>query len=136
MDSKHRIAIHISSVEEHDHTEDMHTLLPFPYNMLWHKYDAHVAPLYFYIYHICKFDFFTRPSVLSILDLIFEFFKYLSHQDSNDECILWSEMQHSHPHITLYCAGICFNCGGNNLLNVYSLIIILLSSSLDYFRLP
>ena len=44
---------------------------------------------------------FTRPSALRILDFIFSFFKYLSRQDSNDECILLSEMQHSQPHMTL-----------------------------------
>ena len=39
-------------------------------------------------------------------------------ENSNDECILLSEMQHSQPHITLYCAKICFNCCGNSERNV------------------
>ena len=38
-----KIAIHSSSVVTHDITLDMHTFLPLPYQMLWHKYDAHVA---------------------------------------------------------------------------------------------
>ena len=59
-----------------------------------------------FIYVMC---FLTRPSALIILDFIFQFFKYLSRQDRNDECILLSEMQHSPPHMTLYCADICFN---------------------------
>ena len=46
--------------------------------------------------------FFTRPYALSILALIFQIFKYLPHQDINDECIFLSEMQHSQPHMALY----------------------------------
>ena len=38
----HKAAIHISSVEVHDHTEDMCILYHLLYQMLWHKYDAHV----------------------------------------------------------------------------------------------
>ena len=53
MESQHSIVIHISSVAVHDQTEDMRTLYPFPYHMLWHKYDVHVASLYFYMFHIC-----------------------------------------------------------------------------------
>ena len=48
----HSTAIHISSAEVHDQTEDMCILQPLPYRMLWHKYDAHVASLYFYMFHI------------------------------------------------------------------------------------
>ena len=51
-----------------------------------------------FIYVMC---FLTRPSDLRILDLILEFFKYLSRQDSNEECIILAEMQHSQPHIIL-----------------------------------
>ena len=81
--------------------------------------------------------FFTRLSDLSILDFIFEFFfKYLSRQDNNDECILLAEMQHSQPHTTLYRVDICFNWGGNSEHNVESLIIILSYSSLEYLRPP
>ena len=40
-------------------------------------------------------------SALRILAFILEFFKYLSRQDSNNECILLAEMQHSQPHMTL-----------------------------------
>ena len=63
-----------------------------PYHMIWHKYDAHVASLYFYMIHICDL-IFTRPSVLSILALIFEFFKYQSRQDSKNAWILLAEIK-------------------------------------------
>ena len=39
MEIWHNITIHISSVVIHDLTVHMHTLLHFPYQMLWHKYD-------------------------------------------------------------------------------------------------
>ena len=55
LDIWHNIAIHISSVVTHDLTVDMHTLLPLPYHMFWRKYDAHVASLYFYMFHIYNF---------------------------------------------------------------------------------
>ena len=42
LDISHNNVIHISSVVTHDLTVDTHTLLPFPYHMLWRKYDAHV----------------------------------------------------------------------------------------------
>ena len=45
MDIWHSNTIHISSVEVHDQTEDMCTLYPFPYHMLWNKYDVHVTSL-------------------------------------------------------------------------------------------
>ena len=61
---------------------------------------------YILICFIYMIFYFTRPSVLSILALIFQFFKYLSRQDSNDECILLTEMQYSQPQMTLYCTGI------------------------------
>ena len=50
------------------------------------------------IYVMC---FLTRPSALSIWLWSLIFFKYLPRQDSNDECILLAEMQHSQPHLTL-----------------------------------
>ena len=53
MESWNSTAIHISSVEVHYQNEDTRTLLHFPYHMLWHKYDAHVASLYFYMLYIC-----------------------------------------------------------------------------------
>ena len=34
----------------------------------------------------------------------FAVFKYLSCQERNEECIILSEMQHSQPHMNLYCA--------------------------------
>ena len=86
-----------------------------------------------FIYGMC---FFIRPSILIILDLVLKFFKYLSRQDSNYECILLAEMQHSQPHMTLYRTDICFNSGGNSERNVELLIIILSSSYLASFRLP
>ena len=60
---------------------------------MWHHY--------IFICCIYVMWFLTRPSDLSILDLILEFFKYLSRQDSNYECILLAEMQHSQPQIIL-----------------------------------
>ena len=75
MYSQHSITIHISSVAVHDQTEDMRTLYHLLYHMIWHKYDVHVVSLYFYMFHICDVIFFTRPSVLIILDLIFQFFQ-------------------------------------------------------------
>ena len=53
MDSRNSTPINISSVEIHYHNEDKHTLLHFPYQMLWHKYDARVVSLYFYMLYIC-----------------------------------------------------------------------------------
>ena len=47
------------------------------------------------IYTMC---FLTRPFALNIFVLILEFFKYLSSHDSNDDCILLAEMQHSQIH--------------------------------------
>ena len=51
------ISIHISSVVIHDLTVGTHTLLPFPYQVIWSEYDAHVASLYFYMFHVCYFIF-------------------------------------------------------------------------------
>ena len=53
MDIRHSTVIHISSVEVHYQNDNNRTLMHFPYQMLWHKYDAHVAPLYFYMLYIC-----------------------------------------------------------------------------------
>ena len=53
MDSRHSTTIHISSVEVHSQTEDMCALYHLPYLMLWHKYDFHVASLYFNMLYIC-----------------------------------------------------------------------------------
>ena len=39
----HKIAIHISSVLTNYLTVDTHTLLTYPYQIIWRKYDAHVA---------------------------------------------------------------------------------------------
>ena len=41
----------------HDMTLDTHTLLLLSYHMIWRKYDAHVASLYFYRFHIYGFLF-------------------------------------------------------------------------------
>ena len=53
MNIRQITAIHISSVSVHDQNEDKRTLLHLPYQMLWHKWNAHVESLYFYIFHIC-----------------------------------------------------------------------------------
>ena len=63
-----------------------------------------MTPMWHHCIFICfvyVMWFFTRPSDLRIMYFILEFFKYLSHQDSNDECILLLEMKHSQPHMTL-----------------------------------
>ena len=53
----HNIEIHISSVVMHDLNLDMHILLPLPYNMLWHKYNAHVVWIYFICFIYANFLF-------------------------------------------------------------------------------
>ena len=75
LDICHNIAIHISSVATHDLTVSMHTFLPLLCHMLCPKYDAHVAWLYFYMFHIYAILFSPRPSDLIILAEILEFFK-------------------------------------------------------------
>ena len=57
MDIQHNTTIYIFSVEVNDQTEDMCTLQPFKYLMIWHKYDTHVASLYFYMINICDVIF-------------------------------------------------------------------------------
>ena len=52
MDSQHNTAINISGVVVHDQNEDMNKLYRLSYQMLWHKYDAHVESRYFYMFHI------------------------------------------------------------------------------------
>ena len=52
LDIWHNIKIYISSVVTRDLTVDMHTFFPLPYHIIWRKYDAHVAWLYFYMFHI------------------------------------------------------------------------------------
>ena len=130
----HIISIHISSVALYDQTEDMHTLQPLQYQMICHKYDIHVASLYLYILFLC--NFFHQTFCFENFGFDLRVFKYLSRQDSNDVCIVLSEIQHSHPHMTLYRAEISFNCGGNNVCNVETLIMILFYSSLASFRPP
>ena len=74
MDIRHSTAILISSVEVNAQIEDMRTLQHLPYLMLWHKYDFHVALLYFYMLYIfdvlshqtfCFEHFGFDPSVFS-----------------------------------------------------------------------
>ena len=57
MGIQHNATIHISVVEGHDQNKDMFTLYHLPYYMLWHKYDAHVASLYFYLFRVCDMLF-------------------------------------------------------------------------------
>ena len=76
MDIWKSTAIHISRMEVHDQTEDMCTLYPLPYQIIWHKYDFHVVSLYLYMFHMCDV-IFHQTSDLSILDFIVQFFKYL-----------------------------------------------------------
>ena len=53
MDIWHSTVIYVYGVEVHYQNEDKRTLLHFTYQMLWHKYDAHVASMYFYMLYIC-----------------------------------------------------------------------------------
>ena len=72
------------------------------------------------IYYICFIYAILsppRPSVLSIFALILEFKKELSRHDSNEECILFVDMQHSQQPMTLYLDEL-FNWGGNSERNV------------------
>ena len=57
MDSQHSIVTHISSLEVHDQTDDMRTLWPFLYQMLWHKYDINLLSLYFDMFCILNLIF-------------------------------------------------------------------------------
>ena len=43
MGNRHNKATHIYSVAMHVGMVDIHTLYPWPYHMLLHRYDAHVA---------------------------------------------------------------------------------------------
>ena len=47
---------------------------------------------------------FFSPGLMffRILALIFDSKKYRSRHDSNEECILLADIQHSQPHMTLY----------------------------------
>ena len=131
MDIWHNIEIHIFSVVMHYLTVDMHTMLPFPYPMFWHKYDAHVAWRYLYMCHIWEFAFSHDLLFWEFWLWSLSFLKYWSHHDSNEECIILAYIKHSQPHITLYLDDFFSNWGGNNERNVESLIITLLSASLD-----
>ena len=91
-------------------------------------FGINMTPMWHHCIFICFIYviwFFTIPSALRILAFIFQSFKYLSRQDSNDECIILAEMQHSQPHLIFYRDEICFNWGGNSEHNVESLITIL-----------
>ena len=102
-------------------------------------FGINMTPMWHHYIFICFINvmwLFTRPSDLSIFDFIFHFFKYLSRQDSNDECIILAEMQHSQPHMTFYCVEFVLNWDGNSERNVESLIIILSYSSLASLRPP
>ena len=52
-----------------------HTLLPLPYSMLWSKYDAHMAWLYFYMFHLCGFSFFPDLLFLAFWLISLSFLK-------------------------------------------------------------
>ena len=47
------LIMHCYTGNVYDQSEDKRTLSHFPYQMLWHKYDAQVASLYFYMCRIC-----------------------------------------------------------------------------------
>ena len=84
MDSQHSTQIHIYSLGVHDHTEDMCKLYLVPCQMICHKYDVHVASLYFYMFHFCDVMFHQISYSEHFGFYIFSFFKYLSLQDIND----------------------------------------------------
>ena len=63
-------------------------------------------------------------------------FKKFSRHDNNYECIILAYMQHSQPHMILYCEVIFLNWGWRIFFNFESLMMILLSSSLDYLIPP
>ena len=67
---------------------------------------------------------------------IFLIFWIKYHHDNKYECILLVKMQHSQPHITLYCADIFLSYDGKNLHGVESLMAILLSESIDFLSPP
>ena len=98
--SQHNTAIHIFSLKVHVQTEDMCTLQPFQYHMIWHKYDVYVVSRYCFMSYKCGV-LFHQTLCFGISAFIFQFFKYLSFQDSNYECIILAEMQQSRPHMTL-----------------------------------
>ena len=52
LDILHNIEIQIPSMVNHDLTVDTYTLLPLPYQIIWRKYEDHVASLYSYMFHI------------------------------------------------------------------------------------
>ena len=74
--------------------------------------------------------FYPSSYVLSSLYLILEFLKCRSCHDSNEECIIFSYIQYSQPHITLYFDEF-LKWDGNNKRNVESLIMILFSASIS-----
>ena len=67
-------------------------------------FGINITPIWNHCIFVCFIYvmwFLTRPSALRILAFILDFFKFLSHQDSNDECILLAKIQHSQPHMNL-----------------------------------
>ena len=69
------------------------------------------------------------------LILSLSFLRYQLRHDINEEFILMADIQHPQKQITLY-IDIFLNWGGNNERNVKSLIMILLSASLDSLSPP
>ena len=62
MNIWYSISIPIYSVAMHDLTMDIHTFLPLIYHILWHKYDAHVACMFFKYVSYMHFD--SSPDLL------------------------------------------------------------------------
>ena len=62
---------------------------------IWHQWMLYVSYMWYY--------FSPELLIWEFWLLSLSFFRYLSRQDSNDECIPLAEMKHSQPHITLYC---------------------------------
>ena len=109
--------------------------MPLTCHMLWRKYEAHVAWLYFYKFHICDSlfpqnfcfeNFGWNPWVFKNNNhaMIVMMNAYFWH--------IWNIGNHTLPCILMN----FFSWGGNSERNVELLIRILSSSSLDSFSPP
>ena len=120
---------YISGVVMHDLTVYTHTLLPLPCKMLWLKYDAHMAWLYFYMFHICDLIF---PQTFCFEHFGFDPWVFLN----NDHAMIvtmnvyFFKIQNTHNNTWPFILMIFLNWGGNNERNVLSLIMILFSEYL------
>ena len=131
MDIVHNTATHISSVVMHILIRYMHILLPYPCHMLHLTCAYHVTWWNFYMsqIHGCTFH---QTFFLRVTALILNFFKLFSRHDNNDECMLFTDIQHSQLHMTFYQEVVFCSWGGIILHKVWLLIIVLFSVSHDF----